>query len=142
MIEYSTVVRLCSSALSVLATETDACMPPPSSADEMVAQGANFLLLRAARELDDAVLDIRLNEFDVAAIVFNWVGATDQVLAYDALLDTHKGFLRSREIRNFWKRVLKRVDLTSRSLVALFSPAPASQARSQSRCSPPTAPTC
>ncbi len=122
-IEYSTVSVVFQRA-ERLATVTirGPDVPPPSSADEMVAQGANFWPLRAARELDDAVLDIRLNEFDVAAIVFKSAGDTDQVLAYDALLDTHKDFWLSREIRNLWKRVLKRVDLTSRSLVALVEP--------------------
>ena len=48
--------------------------PPPASADEMVAQGAEFWPLRLARELDDAILDIRVNEFDIAAIVFKSIG--------------------------------------------------------------------
>src|SRR5215208_8226768 len=93
--------------------------PPPQSADEMVAQGANFWPLRIARELDDAILDIRVNEFDTAAIVFKSSGDPEQVLAYDAFLDANKDHWLAREIRNFWQRTLKRVDLTSRSLVAL-----------------------
>lgn len=96
--------------------------PPPESADAMVAQGAAFWPLRLARELDDAILDIRVNEFDVAAIVFKSSGDPAQVLAYDAFLDAHKDHWLAREIRNYWKRVLKRVDLTSRSLVALVEP--------------------
>ncbi len=94
----------------------------PQSVDEMVAQGAGFWPLRVARELDDAILDIRANEFDTAAIVFKSSGDPGQVIAYDALLDANKDFWLAREIRNFWKRVLKRVDLTSRSLVALVEP--------------------
>ena len=96
--------------------------PPPKSADEMVAQGAEFWPLRVARELDDAILDIRVNEFDVAAIVFKSSGDPEQVLAYDAFLDANKDHWLAREIRHYWKRVLKRVDLTSRSLVALVEP--------------------
>ena len=96
--------------------------PPPQSADEMVAQGANFWPLRIARELDDAILDIRVNEFDTAAIVFKSSGDPEQVLAYDAFLDANKDHWLAREIRNFWQRTLKRVDLTSRSLVALVEP--------------------
>jgi benzoyl-CoA-dihydrodiol lyase len=95
---------------------------PPSSADEMKALGANFWPLRIARELDDAILDIRLNEFDVAAIVFKSSGDPAQVLAYDAFLDANKDHWLAREIAHYWKRVLKRVDLTSRSLVALVEP--------------------
>jgi benzoyl-CoA-dihydrodiol lyase len=96
--------------------------PPPSSADGMVAQGADFWLLRIARELDDAILDIRLNEFDTAAMVFKSAGDAEQVLAYDAFLDANKSHWLAREIAHYWKRVLKRVDLTSRSLVALVEP--------------------
>ncbi len=96
--------------------------PAPKSADEMVAQGAEFWPLNVARELDDAILDIRANEFDTAAIVFKSSGDPKQVIAYDAFLDANKDFWLAREIRNLWKRVLKRVDLTSRSLVALVEP--------------------
>jgi benzoyl-CoA-dihydrodiol lyase len=95
---------------------------PPTSLDEMLALGSDFWPLRIARELDDAVLDIRLNEFDTAAIVFKTLGDPAQVLAYDAFLDTHADHWLVREIRHCWKRVLKRVDLTSRSLVALIEP--------------------
>jgi len=96
--------------------------PPPRSVDEMVRQGAQFWPLRLARELDDAILDIRLNEFDVAAILFKSSGDPAQVLAYDAFLETNKDHWLAREIRNYWKRVLKRIDLTSRTLVALVEP--------------------
>jgi benzoyl-CoA-dihydrodiol lyase len=95
---------------------------PPKSADEMVALGADFWPLRIARELDDAILDIRINEFDVAAIVFKSAGDGEQVLAYDAFLEANKSHWLAREITHYWKRVLKRVDLTSRSLVALVEP--------------------
>jgi benzoyl-CoA-dihydrodiol lyase len=96
--------------------------PPPASADTMVEQGAQFWPLKLARELDDAILDIRANEFDVAAIVFKSSGDPAQVLSYDEFLDAHKDHWLAREIRGLWKRVLKRVDLTSRSLVALIEP--------------------
>jgi benzoyl-CoA-dihydrodiol lyase len=95
---------------------------PPASAEAMVEQGAEFWPLKLARELDDATLDIRANEFDVAAIVFKSSGDPAQVLAYDQFLDANKEHWLAREIRGFWKRVLKRVDLTSRSLVALVEP--------------------
>ena len=96
--------------------------PPPASADAMAAQGAEFWPLRLARELDDAILHIRLNELDVAAIIFKSSGEADQVLAYDQFLDANQQHWLAREIRLLWKRVLKRVDLTSRSLVTLIEP--------------------
>ena len=94
----------------------------PAGAEAMVELGSEFWPLRLARELDDAILDIRANEFDVAAIVFTSSGDPAQVLAYDGFLDAHAQHWLAREVRSSWKRVLKRVDLTSRSLVALVEP--------------------
>src|SRR5271169_528843 len=96
--------------------------PPPASADAMVTLGANFWPLKLARELDDAILHIRINELDTAALVFKSSGDPAQVLAYDAFLSANKNHWLAREIRHLWKRVLKRVDLTSRSLVTLIEP--------------------
>src|SRR5579862_3559531 len=96
--------------------------PPPASVDAMVAQGAKFWPLQLARELDDAILHIRINELDVAAIVFKSSGDPATVLAYDRFLDANMDHWLAREIRLLWKRVLKRVDLTSRSLVTLIEP--------------------
>jgi benzoyl-CoA-dihydrodiol lyase len=95
---------------------------PPGSVDDLVKQGAQFWPLALARELDDAILDIRLNEFDVAAIVFKSEGDSAAVLAYDTFLDANSDHWLVREILLKWKRVLKRVDLTSRTLVTLVEP--------------------
>jgi benzoyl-CoA-dihydrodiol lyase len=96
--------------------------PPPADTEAMVKLGADFWPLRVARELDDAILDIRINEFDVAAIVFKTSGDAEQVLAYDTFLYAHRDHWLAHEITHYWKRVLKRVDLTSRTLVALVEP--------------------
>jgi benzoyl-CoA-dihydrodiol lyase len=96
--------------------------PLPETADTMVALGADFWPLQLARELDDAILHIRLNELDIAALVFKSSGDIEQVIAYDRFLDANKDHWLAREIRLLWKRVLKRVDLTSRSIVTLIEP--------------------
>ena len=115
-VEFDRAARL--ATITVRGPET----PPPASADAMQAQGAAFWPLRLARELDDAILNIRLNELDVAAIVFKSSGDAAAVLAYDQFLHASKDHWLARQIRNLWKRVLKRVDLTSRSLVTLIEP--------------------
>src|SRR5271165_4297913 len=97
-------------------------LAPPATVDAMLEQGCAFWPLRLARELDDAILDIRANELDVAAIVFTSSGDPAQVMAYERFLDANKGDWLAREIAGLWKRVLKRIDLTSRSLVALVEP--------------------
>ncbi|HZT47012.1 MAG TPA: 2,3-epoxybenzoyl-CoA dihydrolase [Hyphomicrobiaceae bacterium] len=97
-------------------------MPPPASAEAMVEQGARFWPLRLARELDDAILHLRLNEPDVGLLVFKSQGEPAAVLAFDAFLDANGSHWLAREIVHYWKRTLKRIDVTSRSLVALIEP--------------------
>jgi benzoyl-CoA-dihydrodiol lyase len=94
----------------------------PGSIDAMQRQGAQFWPLRLARELDDAVLHLRLNELEIGTLVFKSQGDPQLVLAYDAFLDANSRHWLVREICNYWKRVLKRVDVTSRSLIALVEP--------------------
>jgi benzoyl-CoA-dihydrodiol lyase len=96
--------------------------PPPADAAAIEAQGASFWPLQVARELDDAILHLRLNELGLAVIVFKSEGDPASVLAYDAVLDAHKDNWFVNETRHYWKRVLKRVDVTSRTLVALIEP--------------------
>src|SRR5215472_5773778 len=76
---------------------------PPAAADAMdgaLALGAAFWPLKLARELDDAILNIRLNEFDVAAIVFKSFGDPGRVMAYEHFLDDNKDHWLTREIRH------------------------------------------
>jgi benzoyl-CoA-dihydrodiol lyase len=96
--------------------------PPPATAQAMWEQGARFWPLRLARELDDALLHLRLNEGEIGVLIFKSQGDPAQVLAYDAFVGANTGHWLAREILHYWKRVLKRIDLTSRSLVALIEP--------------------
>ena len=97
-------------------------VPPPVDIDGMLAQGASFWPLQVARELDDAILHLRLNEPETALIVFKSHGEPAHVLAFDAFLEGNKAHWLVNEIRHFWKRVLKRIDVTSRTLVTLVEP--------------------
>ena len=122
-VEYSTItVELQRAGRLATITLRGSDAEPPGSVDAMLEQGADFWPLRLARELDDAILDIRANELDVAAIVFKSSGDPVQVIAYDQFLDANQTHWLAREVRGLWKRVLKRIDLTSRSLVALIEP--------------------
>jgi benzoyl-CoA-dihydrodiol lyase len=97
-------------------------MAPPSDIDGMIAQGASFWPLQVARELDDAILHLRINELETAMLVFKSHGDRANVVACDAFLDANKSHWLVNEIRQYWKRVLKRIDVTSRTLVALVEP--------------------
>ena len=93
----------------------------PTSLAALHAQGAQGWTLRLARELDDALLHLRFNEETLGLLVFRCEGDPAKVLAHEALLVAHsESDWLAREILLLWKRVLKRVDLTSRSLVALI----------------------
>ena len=95
---------------------------PPADLEGMIAQGASFWPLQVARELDDAILHLRINELEIAMLVFKSHGDRENVLACDALLEQNKTHWLVNEIRQYWKRVLKRIDVTSRTLVTLVEP--------------------
>jgi len=92
----------------------------PGDLAGICAEGAAFWPLAMARELDDAILHLRLNEPALGLLVLRSEGDADAVLAADALLEAHRAHWLVREIRLHLKRVLKRLDLTARSLVALI----------------------
>ena len=94
----------------------------PRDAAAIHAAGASFWPLVVARELDDAILHLRLNEPTLGLIVLRSLGDAAAVIAADDLLEAHKDDWLVREIRLYWKRVLKRIDMTSRSLIALIEP--------------------
>jgi benzoyl-CoA-dihydrodiol lyase len=84
--------------------------------------GAAFWPLAMARELDDALLHLRLNEPSIGLIVFRTVGDPALVLAADSLLEQYQTDWLVREIRLLLKRVLKRTDMTARSIITLIEP--------------------
>jgi benzoyl-CoA-dihydrodiol lyase len=94
----------------------------PADLAGICAEGAAFWPLAMARGLDDAILHLRLNEPALGLLVLRSEGDPDVVLAADALLAAHREHWLVREIRLLLKRVLKRLDLTARSLVALIEP--------------------
>ena len=96
--------------------------PVPASGDAMVALGDKFWPLSCARDLDDAILHLRLNELDIGVLTFKTSGDAAAVLAHDALLAAHADHWLAREITGFWRRLLKRIDVTSRTLVAQITP--------------------
>jgi benzoyl-CoA-dihydrodiol lyase len=94
----------------------------PATAEEIQARGDQFWALRAFRELDDVLLRLRVNEPLIGTIVVKTRGDQDAILAMDELLVANKDHWLVREIVNFMKRTLKRMDLTSRSFFAIIEP--------------------
>ena len=96
--------------------------PPPTDVADLIRAGSTAWLLRCARELDDALLHLRFNEPKIGVLVFETDGNQECLLEHDAFLSTHSEHWLVREVSLNWKRVFKRIDLTSRSLVALIGP--------------------
>jgi benzoyl-CoA-dihydrodiol lyase len=96
--------------------------PPPVDAEASVAAGARFWPMRLARELDDAILHLRVNELDIGSLVFHTEGDPSQVLAYDEFLIGESEHWYVREVLLYWARLLRRIDLTSRTIVTLVEP--------------------
>ncbi len=99
--------------------------PQPSTPDELVAAGAEAWVLAAARDLDDAILHLRFNEPEVGTWLLATSGDPAAVLAAESVIvpppDGPEHWL-AREVRLLWARVLKRLDVSARSLFALIEP--------------------
>ena len=95
---------------------------PPASPAGLREQGAGFWTLAVARELDDLILDLRTNELELGTWVLRTHGDPARVLAYDQFLADHHDDWLASEIVLYLKRTLKRLDVTSRSLLALIEP--------------------
>jgi benzoyl-CoA-dihydrodiol lyase len=106
--------------LVVRAPETDG----PTTAEGLRAAGCDLWALRAFRELDDALLDLRFNRPEIGVVVLKTEGDPARVLASDAALlaAEAQGDWFASEVRHFVKRTLKRLDLTARSLLAVIEP--------------------
>jgi len=94
----------------------------PASLAELHDQGAASWPLAVVRELDDAILRLRINEPGLGTWLLKTEGDPGQVAAASALLLANTGEWLVNEIIQYWKRTLRRLDNTSRSLIALIEP--------------------
>ena len=94
----------------------------PASIDAAHALGDRFWPLTVARELEDAILHLRSNEREIGVVLFRTEGDGQAVLAHDDFLARANGDWLMREIRHYLKRVLKRIDVTAKSFIALIEP--------------------
>jgi benzoyl-CoA-dihydrodiol lyase len=96
--------------------------PPPTTVEALHSAGAALWTLEMTRELEDLILDLRTNEPGLGTWVFRTRGSGPAVLAHDDFLEAHRDDWLANEILLFLKRTLKRIDVTSRSLIALIEP--------------------
>ncbi|AVR88072.1 Benzoyl-CoA-dihydrodiol lyase BoxC [Thauera aromatica K172] len=89
---------------------------------EIEAQGADWWPLKMARELDDAILNLRTNHLDIGLWLLRTEGDTEVVMDIDATLVAHQQHWFVRETLGMLRRTLARLDVSSRSLYALIEP--------------------
>jgi benzoyl-CoA-dihydrodiol lyase len=95
---------------------------PPADAAAVLGQGVDYWPMAVTRALDDLILHLRTNEPDAGSWVLRTIGDADLVLAYDAQLTALSGDWFVSEVHHYYKRTLKRLDVTSRSLFAVLEP--------------------
>ncbi len=96
--------------------------PPPASIEDLATEGAAAWLLAAVRQLDDALLHLRANETRLGLLVLTSEGSLEAVAAHDAFLLENLDHWLVREIVLYWKRTLKRLDVSSRTIFTLVEP--------------------
>ena len=94
----------------------------PGDVAGIEAAGSNWYPLQLARQLEDAILEMRTNELDIGLWLMKTEGDAAAVLAMDATLAAHKNHWLVRETLGYLRRTFSRLDLSSRSLYALIEP--------------------
>jgi len=96
--------------------------PQPTVAQEIQELGAAYWPLQAYRELDDALLHLRVNEPLIGLVCLHTEGNAEDVLAVDQTLAANHDHWLVREIILHMARVLRRLDLTAKSFFAIVEP--------------------
>jgi benzoyl-CoA-dihydrodiol lyase len=94
----------------------------PDSLEGILAAGAAWWPLQMARELDDAILNLRTNHLESGVWVLKTRGDAGAVLAHESNMLAHRGNWFVRECLGQLRRTLARLDVSSRSLFALIEP--------------------
>jgi benzoyl-CoA-dihydrodiol lyase len=92
----------------------------PDAIEGILAAGIAWWPLQMARELDDAILNLRTNELDIGTWQLQTRGNIDSVLAVDAVLAKHRAHWFVRETLGLLRRTLARLDVSSRTLFAII----------------------
>jgi benzoyl-CoA-dihydrodiol lyase len=96
--------------------------PAPASIEKIVEAGASWWPLQVSRELDDAILSLRINQLDLGLWIFRTEGDCQNVLDVDSALLSNSRHWFVREVIGMMRRTFARLDVTSRSIYALIEP--------------------
>jgi benzoyl-CoA-dihydrodiol lyase len=92
----------------------------PGADEPELEESANWWPLAMARELDDAILQLRTNVRESGVWIIKSRGAIENVLRIDRSLDQHKDNWFVRETINFMRRTFARLEVSSRSIYAVI----------------------
>ena len=95
---------------------------PPKNIEIIHAQGCDFWPVAMARELEDAILHLRFNEPELGTWILKTSGASQNIAAADQAMYDNSDHWLIREITLYLKRTFKRLDVSSRSIIALITP--------------------
>src|SRR5215216_1014595 len=96
--------------------------PQPTTGEHIQELGDAYWPLQAYRELDDALLHLRVNEPLIGLVCLRTQGNAENVLAVDQTLAANRDHWLVREILSYMARVLRRLDLTAKSFFAIVEP--------------------
>jgi benzoyl-CoA-dihydrodiol lyase len=94
----------------------------PATPDALLAVGADAWVIAAARQLDDVILHLRFNEPEIGTWVLHTVGDPSSLDRVEELLGAGAEHWLVNEVRRYWTRVFKRLDVSARTIVALIEP--------------------
>lgn len=94
----------------------------PASIQDIMAVGDAWWPLQMSRELDDAILSLRINQLELGLWVFKTEGDAANVLAVDSILASNRNHWFVREVIGMMRRTFARIDVTSRSIYAMVEP--------------------
>jgi benzoyl-CoA-dihydrodiol lyase len=94
----------------------------PTTVEEIHELGDSYWPLQAYRELDDALLNLRVNEPEIGLVCLRTEGSIESVLSVDETLAANRDHWLVREIVLHMARVLRRLDLTAKSFFAIVEP--------------------
>jgi len=94
----------------------------PATVAEIESAGAAWYPLAMARELEDAILEMRTNEPEIGTWLVKTAGDADAVRAMDTVLAANQSHWFVRETLGLLRRTFSRLDVSSRSLFALIEP--------------------
>jgi benzoyl-CoA-dihydrodiol lyase len=94
----------------------------PTKEQVPLQRNASWYPLQLARELDEAILNLRHNHLDVGLWILKTRGSVQNVLDLDLLLEKHSTDWFVRETIGYLRRTFARLDVSSRSIFAVVEP--------------------